>query len=264
MSAITTEDQLQNKLEIQFPPQRIVSLVPSQTEFLFDIGLDEQITGITRFCIHPAEKVKTKPKIGGTKQFDLEKIKSLEPDLIIGNKEENYEEGISELQKHFSVWMSDIYTLQDSFAMMREVSRIAGAEREGEELVKRIETEFQSLPVVEAAKTAAYFIWRKPYMVAAQHTFIDHMLGVYGVSNVFGNLTRYPEINPEELGALKPDLIFLSSEPYRFAEKHLDEFRNFSPGAKVILVDGELFSWYGSRLLHSASYFKQLRSEIGL
>jgi len=263
MASLTSVDQLGNTVEINFPPKQIVSLVPSQTELLFDLGLDEEIVGITRFCIHPKEKVKTKEKIGGTKQFNIEKIKSLQPDLIIGNKEENYEKGIEELQKYFPVWMSDIYTLKDSYAMMEEVSKITDRELPGKKLTDEIKSSFLQLNTEQSAlKTAAYFIWRKPYMIAAGNTFIHHLLQIFGVKNVFENEIRYPEINPELLAELKPDFIFLSSEPYRFTEKHLEEFNSFSPSSKVILVDGEMFSWYGSRLKFTARYFTELRKQL--
>ncbi|HLP52409.1 MAG TPA: helical backbone metal receptor [Chitinophagales bacterium] len=257
-------DQMGRSVEISFPPRRIVSLVPSQTELLFDLGLDEEICGITRFCIHPADKVAGKTKIGGTKQFDIEKIKSLQPDLIIGNKEENYLEGITELQQHFPVWMSDIFTLQDNAAMMQEVARITNREKEGAKLIEQIQSGFNQYNPASAlrGKTASYSIWRKPYMVAANNTFINHLLGVFGVSNVFGNEERYPEIEPELLSHLKPDFIFLSSEPYRFTEKHYEEFQAFCPTSKVLLVDGELFSWYGSRLKHTPAYFEKLQAEL--
>ena len=259
---IQSTDQLGNILQIPFPPKRIISLVPSQTEFLFDIGLEEDIAGITRYCVHPAGKVNEKTKIGGTKKFDIEKIKSLKPDLIIGNKEENYREGVVELSRHFPVWMSDIYTLNDVYRMMHEISRITAKQLEGDVLVTTIRDRFSVLEN-EAVKwdckrSCAYFIWRKPYMVAAQNTFIDHMLKVFGLKNVFSYGERYPEINPDVLASLEPDYIFLSSEPYSFSEKHFEEFQAFAPDAKLILVDGEMFSWYGSRLMHAPEYYQQL------
>lgn len=257
---IQTTDQLGNNLTIPFPPQRIVSLVPSQTELLFDLGLEERIAGITRFCIHPADKMPHKQKIGGTKQFDIEKIKQLNPDLIIGNKEENYEEGIVELQQHFPVWMSDIYTLQDALDMMREVGRITDADTQAEGIINRINIQ----PVPLTGKTAAYFIWRKPYMVAGANTFINEMLKNFGLINCFEDLQRYPEIDPALLADHKPDFIFLSSEPYSFREIHLEEFKKFSPSSIVVLVDGEMFSWYGSRLCKAAQYFATLRKELGI
>jgi ABC-type Fe3+-hydroxamate transport system substrate-binding protein len=259
MSSLTSTDQLGNAIQLPFPPKRIVSLVPSQTEFLFDIGLDNEVKGITRFCIHPKEKVKSKTVIGGTKQFDIEKIKSLKPDLIIGNKEENYLEGIEVLSKYFPVWMSDIYTLEDACSMMSEVSRITNREIEGRSIVHQIQKDFSELNQSDfSGKSCAYFIWRKPYMAAASNTFIDDMLSRIGLKNVYGHLNRYPEILPHEMATLKPDYIFLSSEPYSFSEKHFDEFKEFCPSSKVMVVDGEIFSWYGSRLLKVREYFRSL------
>lgn len=263
---MTFTDQIGNRVTLKDTPNRIVSLVPSQTEFLCDLGLEEKIVGITRFCTHPQEKTKAIEKIGGTKQFDIEKIMSLRPDLIIGNKEENYESGITELKKHFSVWMSDIYTLEDNYAMMRSIAKIMDRKSVGEAIIAEIQEslfQYQTQKLNSRKKhKAAYFIWRKPYMVAANNTFIHHMLEEFGVENVFQNFSRYPEIEPEMLSELKPAYIFLSSEPYAFKTHHIQEFRNFSPSSKVILVDGEMFSWYGSRLRYTAAYFKKLNSDI--
>ena len=260
---IRSKDQLGDIIEIPFPLVRIISLVPSQTEFLFDMGLEQEIAGVTRFCIHPEDKVQFIEKIGGTKRFDIEKIKSLKPDLIIGNKEENYEEGILELKKDFPVWMSDIYTLTDSFNMMLEVGRVTNRTKESSHLVEIIRNAFSTLQEsASAAKSCAYFIWRKPYMVAASSTFINEMIKVVGLKNVFEKGSRYPEINPAELAELKPDYIFLSSEPYSFSEKHFEEFTEFVPTAKLVLVDGEMFSWYGSRLRLAPAYFFNLKQQL--
>lgn len=259
MKTILSTDQLNRKVEISFPPVRIVSLVPSQTELLFDLGLSERIAGITRFCIHPDDKVKSIKKIGGTKQFNTEAIKQLKPDLIIGNKEENYEEGIEELRKYFPVWMSDIYSLPDALNMISEVGRITDTTSRAQKLIQEI-----NLPPVThtGTRSVAYFIWRKPYMVAAGNTFINDMLHRFGITNVFGTLQRYPEINPSELAELKPDFIFLSSEPYSFRRQHLAEFEAFCHGSKAVLVDGEMFSWYGSRLRLAPAYFTQLNQQL--
>ncbi len=261
MATYTSTDQLGDTITCNFPPQRIVSLVPSQTELLFDLGLEKQIAGITRFCIHPADKVDSITKIGGTKRFDIEKIKALKPDLIIGNKEENYREGIEELKQHFPVWMSDIYTLEDAYSMMNEVAHITDRSNVGARLVEKIREEFNNLQSFGGIR-AAYFIWRKPYMVAANNTFIHHLLKSLGIINVFEDKARYPEISIESIAELKPDFIFLSSEPYSFTEKHFEEFQSFSPTSKVVLVDGEMFSWYGSRLQYAPAYFEKLRSEL--
>ncbi len=261
MGKQTSTDQLGDTSEFNYPPRRIVSLVPSQTELLFDLGLEEQIVGITRYCTHPADKVKMAAKIGGTKHFDIAKIKTLQPDLVIGNKEENYLEGINELRQHFPVWMSDIFTLNDAYKMMEEVANITGKTETGIKLVHELQQGLAGFVPFTGAKVA-YFIWRNPYMVAAGNTFINHMLSKFGVSNVFDNLQRYPEINPEELAKLQPEYIFLSSEPYSFSERHIEEFKSFSPASKIILVDGEIFSWYGSRLKYAPDYFNQLKQQL--
>ena len=233
---------------------------------MFDLGLDSEIVGLTRFCIHPSDKVRAKERIGGTKDFDIEKIIALKPDLIIGNKEENYEQGITEVQKNFPVWMSDIATLEDAYEMMRQVGHITNRTSQAEALLSGIKNGFNDLvssnqhPVT----SCAYFIWRKPYMIAAKGTFIDHMLGVLGLRNAFSDLDRYPEVTADQIASATPDLIFLSSEPYSFSEKHIAEFQQICPDAKIHIVDGEMFSWYGSRLKYAPAYLKQLRTAISL
>ena len=250
------------RVAMPFPPRRIVSLVPSQTELLFDLGLGEKIVGVTKFCIHPIEARTKAAVIGGTKNFDFEKIAALNPDLIIGNKEENYQAGIEQLAATYPVWLSDISNLPDALEMIRRVGFIAGAKEKAEGLAAEITASFAALEsaAAEVEPTAvAYFIWRKPYMVAATGTFIDDMLGRSGFRNVFASQARYPEITAEQLAAAGPQRILLSSEPYPFGEKHIAEFQAICPNAKIEIVDGELFSWYGSRLRKSAAYFNSLR-----
>ena len=261
MSRIVT-DQMGLEVEVPDRPLRIISLVPSQTELLFDLGLEEEIVGLTRFCIHPGNKTHTKERVGGTKRFDIEKIKALKPDLVIGNKEENYEEGITGLKKYFPVWMSDITTLEDAYAMMASVGDVTDRQPQAAKLIDEIKTKFQSIINQEPKiinQSCAYFIWRKPYMVAANGTFIDQMLGILGVRNVFDDKNRYPQVTAEDIAAHKPDWIFLSSEPYSFTDRHKAEFREICPQASIIIVNGELFSWYGSRLKYTPEYFLQLR-----
>ncbi|NVO30502.1 ABC transporter substrate-binding protein [Hymenobacter sp. P5342] len=247
------------QVAVPFPPRRIVSLVPSQTELLFDLGLGARVVGLTKFCVHPAGARQSATVVGGTKNFDFEKIAALKPDLIIGNKEENYQEGIERLAAQYPVWMSDISTLEDALDMIRRVGLITGRKETGDALATDIAASFAALaPPAAELIPAAYFIWRKPYMVAANGTFIDEMLARAGFRNVFGGLGRYPEITPEQLQAAAPSQILLSSEPYPFADKHVVEFRQLCPAARIRIVDGELFSWYGSRLRLTAAYLKAL------
>jgi ABC-type Fe3+-hydroxamate transport system substrate-binding protein len=238
-------------------PQRIISLVPSQTELLFDLGLAERVVGITKFCIHPAEFCRNIPKIGGTKHFHFDTISRLQPDLILANKEENYKQGIEQLQQKYPVWISDIYTLDDALHMIREVGKLTGTHTKSLEISEQIQTAFAGLQPI-SKKKVAYMIWRDPYMAAGSQTFIHDMLIRCGFENVFVGSARYPEITPEQLSAANPDYIFLSSEPFPFSRKYIAEFRKIGPEAIIKIVDGEMFSWYGSRLLLSVPYFRQL------
>ncbi|MER2996383.1 ABC transporter substrate-binding protein [Pontibacter populi] len=245
-------------------PQRIVSLVPSQTELLFDLGLGDRIVGVTKFCIHPKAQVKTKTIVGGTKNFKFDVIDQLQPDLIIGNKEENYKEGIEQLQSKYPVWMSDIYTFEDSLEMMLQLGNLTGTETKATELAQTIASGFEKLqPGTPTIKTA-YFIWRGPYMAVGGNNFINHILQRCGFENVFSELERYPEITSDQLQQARPQLILLSSEPYPFKEKHIAEFQAICPQAKIKVVDGEMFSWYGSRLAMAPAYLQRVIDEVKL
>lgn len=261
-------DQLQRKVSLAvWPLQRIVSLVPSQTELLYDLGLGIAVAGITKFCVHPAEWFREKPRVGGTKTLDFKKIEALKPDLIIGNKEENEREQIEQLAQKYPVWMSDIATLDDAFDMMLRTGELTGKQTESRLLVEKIKEAFSGIrPAGKPHRrpSVAYFIWRKPYMVAGRGTFIDAMLHEAGLENVFAHKDRYPEISLEDLAEARPEFILLSSEPYPFAEKHFAAFREVCPESGIARVDGEMFSWYGSRLLHSAAYFQELRKTWNL
>lgn len=254
---ISYSDQLGRQVTIPANPQRIISLVPSQTELLFELGLGEKIVGITKFCIHPAACVAAKPKIGGTRQLDIEKIKSLQPDLIIANKEENDRNQIQELMQHFPVWVSDINNLDDALPMIEVVGDITGKLPLGKQLTSYISECFRQLIPLVNPKSVAYFIWRKPYMVAGNETYIDDMLSRCGLVNCVKE-ARYPELNIQALVELSLQVVLLSSEPYPFKQKHIDEFRAMLPNAHVFLVDGEMFSWYGSRPQFAAKYFAQI------
>lgn len=258
-------DQLNRKILINYPPKRIISLVPSQTELLFELGLDKEIVGLTKFCIHPIEKFAERTKIGGTKKLNIELIRELKPDLIIGNKEENQQSQIEILMEDYPVWMSDIYTLDDAKKTITQIGELVDRQPEASYLNHLINAGFNDLQTLAVQnginKKVAYLIWKRPYMLAGRDTFIDNILAINGLSNVIKE-RRYPEIELNELAELKPDLIFLSSEPYPFKEEHLEEIRQVIPEAKVMLVDGEMFSWYGSRLVKAVQYLFQLQKEL--
>jgi ABC-type Fe3+-hydroxamate transport system substrate-binding protein len=244
---------------------RIVSLVPSQTELLYDLGLEDEVIGITKFCIHPGEWFKTKTRVGGTKTIDVEKIKALQPTLIIANKEENVKEQVDALRTTADVYVSDIANLDDAIQMIRDVGSLTGKVEKAESICTAIINSFEELQVTaqenDRIKTA-YFIWRDPYMVAGGDTFINDMLQRCGFDNIFKHSLRYPEVSIEQLKYSACELLLLSSEPYPFKQKHIDELQEQLPGTKIMLADGEMFSWYGSRLTKAAGYFQQLRNSI--
>lgn len=254
-------DQLGKQIHLAAPPKRIISLVPSQTELLHDLGLEEEVVGITKFCVHPDHWFRSKVRVGGTKQYHFDRIAALQPDLIIGNKEENDKVQIERLAEQYPVWMSDIYTLSDVFDMIQGIGKLVNRATQADDLVSTTKTAFQALNKPTKLRVA-YFIWRKPYMVAAKNTFIDEMLRACGFENCFAEQKRYPEIDLLELQELAPDCIFLSSEPYPFKTAHFAELQTLLPQTNIQLVDGEAFSWYGSRLLKSVAYLQTLKKQL--
>ncbi len=250
-------DQMHHSVVVTEQPERIISLVPSITELLFDLGLADRIVGVTRYCVHPTAARKEKAIIGGPKNFDFTAIAALQPDLILGNKEENYREGIIELQKKYPTWMCDIHQLEDALAMITAVGQLTGCEHAANNLVSEISQNMAHLSRTTTRKVA-YLIWRKPYRVAANHTFINEMLKLCSFENVFAHLDRYPEVTVEQIQQANPDILLLSSEPYPFKEKHYDEFAQNGVSARCQLVDGEMFCWTGSRLRLATDYFNAL------
>lgn len=249
-------DHLHREVEIPYPPKRIISLVPSQTELLFYLGLSDRVVGITKFCVHPREWIKNLPKIGGTKNFRFDAIDQLNPDLIIGNKEENYEAGISVLQTKYPVWISDVSSYEQALQMIEEVGALTDRIDPANSLRKEIETRFERLPKKKPTRVL-YLIWHQPWMAAGRGTFIDSMLSKIGLVNVVEE-ARYPTFSEAQLQQLQPELIYLSSEPYPFKQEHIRELQTVVPKSEVTLVDGELFSWYGSRMLLAPDYFASL------
>jgi len=250
-------DQLGRTITLNHSPGRIISLVPSQTELLYDLGAD--VVGITKFCVHPAAWFREKPRIGGTKDIHPGKIAALQPDLIIANKEENDRDQVEALAAQYPVWISDVCNLADALAMIRSVGDLVGRSAKAQSLAADIEKAFNDLQPAARSLRAAYFIWRNPWMTAGGDTFIHDMLQRCGFINMFSSQSRYPTVDPDTLTDC--DLVLLSSEPYPFRDKHLFEIQTLLPNAIVRRVDGELFSWYGSRLLQAPAYFRRLLTD---
>lgn len=255
-----SKDQMNNEMTFDAVPKRIVSLVPSQTELLFDLNLESEVVGITKFCIHPQQWFQAKQRIGGTKNVNIELVKSLQPDLIIGNKEENTQADIELLKQISPVWMSDIDNLEQSIEMIREIGKITNRLVLSEELIHSIESNFNSLRKKSTDRwTCLYFMWKDPYFTVGKNTFIDAMIKQCGGINLQVGV-RYPEWDFSK--KIQPDVVLLSSEPYPFNENHIDFFQEKYPNSKIVLVDGEYFSWYGSRLKNAPSYFEKLIEKI--
>ena len=250
---------MNNTIRLDKYPSRIISLVPSQTELLFDLGLDAWIVGVTRYCIYPHDKTDKRVKIGGTKKFQFEVIDKLQPDLIIGNKEENYPEGILKLQEKYPVWMSDIATLEDALLMIWSIGELVNKAENARQIISEIRINIDNLNNYPLLKVV-YFIWKDPYMVAGGNTFITNMLHKCGLINIFNKAVSYPKINLDQIA--DAELILLSSEPYPFNQNDLEFFRRKFPDLPCLLVDGTMFSWYGSRLKYVADYYRNLRKEI--
>lgn len=241
---------------------KVISLVPSITEALFDLGLTEnEVIGRTKFCIHPEDKVKNVEIIGGTKNLNLEKIKALKPDLILANKEENVKEQVEILMKDFKVIVYNTETIEDNYYLVKNLGLLFNKEERAQIFNLKI-YEVLNLAKINSKIKAAYLIWKNPYMTVGSDTFIHNILSEIGFENIFKDQTRYPGIQTEDLAAA--DVIMLSSEPFPFKEKHIAELKEFYPDKKIIIVDGEAFSWYGTHIAKCESYFRDLIVEMKL
>lgn len=271
MANKTFTDQLGTQHTFETTPKRIVSLVPSQTELLYDLGLEDAIVGITKFCVHPFHLKLTKTIVGGTKQIKFDKIKALQPDIIICNKEENTQEIVELLQEICPVWVTDIYTIEDNNKMIEDFGQLFNKRTEAMKWIDKINFayhDFQQFIADKKPRKVAYFIWANPYMVAGGNTFINELLQLNKFENIYDNHPnyegRYPEVVVQKMRIQgDPDVIFLSSEPFPFKDEHAFELGRHTHHATTIFVDGEMFSWYGSRLVKAFSYFKKLHERLG-
>lgn len=259
-------DQIKNHHTFKSSPKRIVSLVPSQTELLYELGLENRIVGITKFCVHPYHFKSTKKIVGGTKKVHFEKIRLLQPDIIICNKEENTLEIVAALKEICPVWVTDIRTLEDNFQMISDFGQLLNCRIEAQKWNDKLAfalDDFQTFMQDKQTKKVAYFIWKNPYMVAGSDNYINELLKLNNFENIYTEKGRYPEVDISRMQHEgNPDLILLSSEPYPFSDKDAFEMGRCTHHATTIFVDGEMFSWYGSRLLKAFAYFKILHSKF--
>lgn len=242
--------------------RKIISLVPSLTELLVDFGLKDQLAGRTRFCVHPKGQVKDIPIVGGTKNPRIDKIRSIQPDLIVANKEENRKEDIEELAHDFEVEVTDISSVEEAIAAIQRLGTRLGAREKALDIVAKARQRLDQRPDAPPLKII-YFIWKDPWMTVGGDTYISDVMQHWNLKNVFKEVTRYPVVQLNDIKEYNPDLILLSSEPYPFKEKHIPLVEEACPDARVLLVEGEWFSWYGSHMVHSFGRLNGWRRAIG-
>lgn len=256
-------DQIGRQLSLEKNPERIVCLVPSLSELLVDLGLESKLVGVTKFCVNPKYLLQEKTVVGGTKSVHFDRISALKPDIIICNKEENTKELVEKCEKIAPVHISDLKNLEDVYGLILLYGNLFEVMPKATLMVENIKQKaanFRDSVKSTNSQKVAYVIWKKPYMVAGKDTFINFLLDINGLENMFINHEgRYPEVELKELA--KADLILLSSEPFPFNKKHIDEISEHTK-AQILLVDGEYFSWYGSRLLGAFTYFEELQKQI--
>ena len=242
---------------------RVVSLCPSLTETVFRLGKGESLVGRTKFCVQPADRVSAVERVGGTKNPRLERIFALAPDLVLMNEEENRREDADALTaRGLTVCSTFARDVPGAIAQVRELGTLLGAVAAAETLAASIEARAKTIAADVASQPRVrfvYLIWREPLMAVAPGTYVDGLLTLAGGENVVGASSgRYPTVDGEQLA--RADQILLSSEPFPFEQKHLDELAAESglPAARFRLVDGELLSWHGARTLEGLAYAHQI------
>lgn len=254
-------DHLNRELQIPDSPKRIISICPAITETLFAIGAAEQVVGRTKFCIFPKDEVESLPHVGGTKDVSIDKVRDLKPDLILAEKEENTKEIVEALSEIAPVVVFEVQTIEHSYRLIQDLGEVTGHLEQAKTIASDAKLAFERLPKLQNSRVL-YFIWRKPYMVVGNTTYIQSVLEHLGLENAAKHLEgRYPALTPELLKELAPDAILLSSEPFPFSEKHQKEFATILPDTPILLVDGEMF-WYGSKMLEASPYYALLVDQL--
>lgn len=244
---------------------RIVSLCPSLTELVFDLGRGDDLVGITEYCVHPAAGVAHVEKVGGTKTPAVERIVELAPDVVLLNEEENRREDAERLAAagvhlHVSLPKDALETAD----MVRTIGVELERSTEAEAIARDIETRTERVRRAAADREPvrwAYLIWRKPWMSVNDDTFAAALLNQAGGQNIFADRTeRYPEITTDDLAAAKPERVLLCTEPFPFAEKHRDELAAATglDRERFLIADGEYLSWHGSRTPDGVDYAERV------
>ena len=247
-------DHLNRTVTLSSVPKRVVSLVPSVTETIADMGFASCLVAVTRFCKYPSDVVTTLPKIGGPKKVDIQKIVDLKPDLVVAVKEENDKEQILSLMERVPVFVFDINTIGDSFDMLDRLGAIFNRSEVSARWIRRIQEKMAHYKPGRLAQKTLYIIWKKPWMAAGKSTFIGSMMQLAGFDNMISG--RYPEIDEKEMS--RAEIILLATEPYHFKASDRAELQAKYPDKEIVIIDGEMFTWYGTHMLQAIDYFAHL------
>ncbi|MGD0205609.1 MAG: helical backbone metal receptor [Dehalococcoidia bacterium] len=265
---LTLVDALGRSLTIRRRPERIVSLVPSLTEALFTFGLEQEIVGVTRFCVEPRQGVADKTKVGGTKALDIAKIRALKPDLVVASAEENSPTDVAQLiDDGCPVFVTLATSVEGAIDLLRELATITGTTAAARPIIQGAKEALATMVAASAdLERVRVFcpIWRNPYMTCGRTTYMGDVIAVCGGRNVFdGRKERYPRLELVEMTALDPQVILLPSEPYRFTKRHKADFTVFAEvtavkNGHIFLIDGKMLTWYGPRTARSLFEVKRL------
>lgn len=236
---------------------RIVCLVPSITELLCELGLERQLVGRTGFCVHPWETVRRIPKVGGTKNVRLDRVRELAPTHVVVNVDENTRETAAALAEFVpEVVVTHPQAPRDNLGLYRQMGEVFDRAEEAERLCAEFERAYERASAAERPpRDVLYLIWRDPWMTVAPQTYIAQTLALFNWRTVPGERgeERYPEVELEDLAG-RIDRVLLSSEPFHFKAEHVAEVEVLVPGTRVSLIDGEMTSWYGSRAIAGLDY----------
>ncbi|MFN8397273.1 MAG: helical backbone metal receptor [Bacteroidia bacterium] len=252
-------DHLGREVPLSHPPQRVISLCPSQTETLVDMGLGARLVGRTRFCIHPKAPLSKVQRIGGTKEVDFDRIRGLRPDLIIGEKEENTPEMIAELEGICPVYVTDVRDIDSALRMILDLGEIVDLPAAARAIATQVTASLEGIQPLPRPVSCLYMIWKNPWMAAGTDTFINSVLKKCGFDNLaLAESGRYRVLDEEIFQQKKPEIVLLSSEPFPFKSTHIADLQKILPDSRIVLVDGEMFSWYGSHLVGVENYINLL------
>jgi ABC-type Fe3+-hydroxamate transport system substrate-binding protein len=245
-------DVLGHTFDFPAPPRRVVSLVPSLTETLFDLGAGDSVVGITDFCIFPPTL--NRPRLGGTKTPSIARIRQLEPDLVYVNVEENLRRHADEIAAFAPVFATEPKTVDDVATLIALLGAIHGREDRANELNQQLTANRE----LRTAFTFVVPIWKKPWMWCGGDTYVSDLVEQAGGRNLLGDRLRYPTIDRDEVLALEPDVVFLPDEPYLFTDADAEELHGVTPARIVGPFPGHLFTWHGTRTIEGLRFLRRL------